>query len=53
MNARLRCLACIHVHRIQETPNSRYAVPLVFEGAFSVAAISLVGGFLYELLERF
>lgn len=33
--------------RSQDTgnPNSRYAIPLMFEGAFSVSAINLVGVF--------
>lgn len=36
----LRCSVCA---LNTENPNPRYTVPLVFEGAFSVAAISLVG----------
>lgn len=41
MTARLRYL--VRVYKDTENPNSRHAVPLVFEDAFSVSAISLVG----------
>lgn len=41
MTTRNGCL--VSVYKDTENPNSRYAVPLVFEGAFSVSAINLVG----------